>query len=183
MNSSYHTIEDIQNRIKQIIVEKKTGKVIVKPQTKFDNDLQDGISAENLMLRIIRKKYPKAIRIKSYFKKFDIFVPETSQKFEIKYDRVSELTGNIAIEFEYDGKPSGIKTSEADYFIFVTNRKAFIIKTDKLKKLIIETEMFLKVVKGGDNNKSKMYLIRINDFEKYNGVKTFLKDSKLLQNL
>ena len=90
----------------------------------------------------------------------------TNKKIEVKSERGMWMkTGNICIEYESYGKPSGIITTEADFWfhnlcidddIFCT----FIFDVPKLKQLIDKLD-FKKSVCGGDNKASKMWLVNI----------------------
>lgn len=116
----------------------------VKPtkadRKKFDLDLQYGQKFEDNFLNII-----------------------ANSKIEVKTERGMWLkTGNIAIEYESYGKPSGIMATEADYWIHNLCQDDFIFfsiftSVENLKKLINLNSF--KTVSGGDHNASKMYLI------------------------
>ena len=70
------------------------------------------------------------------------------KKIEVKTERgMWSKTGNIAIEFESYGKPSGINATESDY--------------DH------------KVVKGGDNWASKMFLVNLSKLFSTDTLKLF----------
>jgi len=68
------------------------------------------------------------------------------KKIEVKSERGMWMrTGNIAIEFESYGKPSGIAATESDYWfhnlcvedeVFAT----LVFKTDNLKKIISQLD-------------------------------------------
>lgn len=54
----------------------------------------------------------------------DIFTTGRIEKFELKSETWQwEQTGNICIEFRCDGKPSGISTTEADYWVHELRRE------------------------------------------------------------
>ena len=57
-------------------------------------------------------------------------------RFEIKWDKKSTTTGNLALEFWGRSKPSGIDATTADYFVFLTNNEFFIFETKVLKNLV-----------------------------------------------
>ena len=88
-----------------------------KDRKKFDIDLAYGKVREDMIKEILQDK-----------------------KIEVKSERyVWKRTGNIAIEYECYGKPSGINATEADYWfhnlcvgedIYAT----LIFKTENLKK-------------------------------------------------
>lgn len=110
---------------------------------KFDLDLQYGQVREKMVAEMLQNK-----------------------KIEVKSERGMWMkTGNIAIEFESYGKPSGIKATESDYWfhnlcvedeVFAT----LVFKTDNLRKIISQLD-YVKTVKGGDNWASKMYLLNL----------------------
>jgi hypothetical protein len=74
-------------------------------------------------------------------------------------------TGNIAIEYEFNGKPSGISTTKADYWAFVLGDKSLVvfIKTENLKDIARAWFKSGSVVSGGDFNSSKMILVPITE--------------------
>lgn len=121
-----------------------TGLTPTKPnRKKFDLDLEYGKVREKMVADMLQDK-----------------------KIEVKSERGMWMkTGNIAIEFESYGKPSGIAATEADYWfhnlcvedeVFAT----LVFKTDNLKKIIEQLD-YVKTVKGGDNWASKMYLLNL----------------------
>lgn len=83
------------------------------------------------------------------------------QKIEVKTDRLAHLTGNIAVEFRYKGYPSGISTTEADYwaFVFFNHLRIIFIEINELKAIARECYKEGKIKNGGDNNMSEMVLI------------------------
>ena len=106
----------------------------------------------------------------------------TNKKIEVKSERGMWMkTGNICIEYESYGKPSGIITTEADYWfhnlcieddIFCT----LIFDVPKLKKLMDKLD-FKKSVSGGDHKASRMWLVNIRKLFTSDVFKTF-KDLK-----
>lgn len=92
----------------------------------------------------------------------------TNAKIEVKSERDLWIkTGNIVIECESRGKPSGIRTTEADYWFHNLVKDGEILVTialpvKKLKEYIIKNRPY--VVKGGDDNTSRLFLINISDF-------------------
>jgi hypothetical protein len=58
----------------------------------------------------------------------------TNKTIEVKCDRIAVKTGNVYIEYESRGKPSGISTSQADYWVYKFDEEsAVIFKTEALK--------------------------------------------------
>jgi|TARA_R100001224_G_scaffold27167_2_gene14609 hypothetical protein len=130
-----------------------------KDRKKFDIDLQYGTIREEKII--------------------DMFV---NKKIEVKSERGMWMkTGNICIEYESYGKPSGIITTEADFWfhnlciddnIFCT----LIFDIPKLKQLIDKLD-FKKSVSGGDHNASRLWLVSIQKLFTSDVYKTF-KDLK-----
>ena len=67
---------------------------------------------------------------------------ETSDgiKYEVKADEMSLRTNNFFIEFIGYGKPSGITTTEAKFYILTDTKIYYLIDVDELKKICIDNE-------------------------------------------
>ena len=117
-----------------------------KDRKKFDLDLQYGQVREKIVADMLQDK-----------------------KIEVKSERgMWSQTGNIAIEYECYGKPSGINATKSDYWfhnlcvgdeVFAT----LVFETKMLKKIINASinENQVRSVSGGDHNASRMYLMNI----------------------
>lgn len=83
-------------------------------------------------------------------------------KIEVKRDFKCYSTGNLFIEYRYKGRPSGISTTEAEYYCIVYQEDRYLfIKTNKLKEVCrryIGTE---RDRVGGDSNLSQGILVPI----------------------
>ena len=133
-----------------------------KDRKKFDLDLEYGQVREDKVAEMLQDK-----------------------KIEVKSERdIWQSTGNIAIEYECWGKPSGIKATESDYWfhnlcigddIFCS----LVFDTKVLKKIVDKLDTF-KTVSGGDGNASRMYLVNLPKLFSSDVVKAFkeLKDDK-----
>ena len=91
-------------------------------------------------------------------------------KYEVKSDRMACRTGNVAIEIACNGKPSGVSTTEANFYayfiIFPTmSPTLYLIPTDALKELIIDNKY--RRVKGGDGWRSEMILVPIEELYEF----------------
>ncbi len=88
------------------------------------------------------------------------------KKIEVKSERgVWYNSGNIAIEYESYGKPSGIAATESDYWFHNlclgdTTFATLVFKTEVLKSIIDQLDN-IRSVSGGDGYKSKMYLLNL----------------------
>lgn len=108
--------------------------------------------------------------------KFDLQVGQTyenqlaeliNKKIEVKRDFRAMETGNIFVEYESRNKPSGLATSEANYWVYWLSEKHFItIEKNELKILCRKYLNTNRDVLGGDNNTSKGILLPIIDFLK-----------------
>ncbi len=100
------------------------------------------------------------------------------KKIEVKSERdVWQKTGNIAIEYECYGKPSGINATESDYWfhnlcIGDETFATLVFDTASLKR-IIENLDTKRSVSGGDNNASRMYLLNLQKLFSSDVIKAF----------
>jgi len=94
---------------------------------------------------------------------------------------VWQKTGNIAIEYECYGKPSGINATESDYWfhnlcIGSETFATIVFDTASLKRIIDNLDN-KRVVSGGDHNASKMYLLNLQKLFSSDVIKAF-KENK-----
>ena len=88
-----------------------------------------------------------------------------AKKCEVKTERDTwSRTGNICIEIESYGKPSGLTSTEAEIWVhnLVKDNElccSLMFNTDKLRKIM--KDMKPRTVMGGDNLASKLYLVNI----------------------
>lgn len=90
-----------------------------------------------------------------------------NSKIEVKTEKDKwKQTGNIVIEYESRGKPSGIITTEADYWL---HNMAYgdnivfsiLVSVTTLRRYIAQHNP--RSVIGGDDMTSKLYLIKLTD--------------------
>ena len=123
---------------------------------KFDLDLQYGQVREKIVADMLQDK-----------------------KIEVKSERGMWLqTGNIAIEYESYGKPSGINATNSDYWFhnLCVGDEVFgtlVFETKMLKKIINASinNNQVRSVSGGDHNASRMYLLNIQNLFSQNIIK------------
>lgn len=126
-----------------------------KDQKKFDLDLKFGEIREDKIREMFEDK-----------------------KIEVKSERGMWMkTGNICIEYESYGKPSGIKATESDYWFhnLCVGDKEFctIVFDTNMLKLIVDKLDTFKTVSGGDHNASKMYLVNLQKLFSSDVIKAF----------
>ena len=132
----------------------------VKDRKKFDLDLQYGKVREKLVADMLQDK-----------------------KIEVKSERgLWQKSGNIAIEYQSYGKPSGIDATESDYWFhnLCVGEETFctlVFDTNSLKKIIRNLDS-KKSVSGGDNNASRMYLLNLQKLFSTDVIKTFVDEEK-----
>ena len=130
-----------------------------KDRKKFDIDLSYGKVREQMVADMLQDK-----------------------KIEVKSERDMWMrTGNIAIEYESYGKPSGIAATESDYWfhnlcigdeVFAT----LVFDTNSLKRIIDNLD-YKKIVSGGDNKASRMYLLNLQKLFSSDVIKAFKENA------
>jgi len=130
-------------------------KPIKEDRKKFDLDLEYGEIREEKIAKML-----------------------TGKKIEVKSERGMWMkTGNICIEYESYGKPSGIKTTEADYWfhnLCVGDNEfcTLVFDTNMLRTIVNELDSF-KTVSGGDHNASRMFLVNLQKLFSSDVIKAF----------
>jgi hypothetical protein len=132
----------------------------IEDRKKFDIDLEYGKVREKQVADMLQDK-----------------------KIEVKSERdVWQKTGNIAIEYESYGKPSGINATEADYWFhnlcIGEDTFATIVFDTKSLKRIIDNLDYKRSVSGGDNNASRMYLLNLQKLFSSDVIKAFKETGK-----
>jgi len=112
----------------------------------FDLDLRLGEIAENAFTDILK-----------------------NQRVEVKREQSKwAKSGNIAIEYQWNGMPSGIATTPAEFWVQAIYNSSnellacFVFPTEKLKALAKKFYNAGHVVASGDDKKGKSILIPIN---------------------
>ena len=134
----------------------------------FNRDLKTGQVYEDIVLKKIQDKYPQAYKQEGYCKDWDIYVPELSIGIEVKSDQKSQYTGNIVIEIEFNGKPSGLTTTKAQYWVIFDSDLYIWFKVGDIRRCIKENDLFpAQFVGKGDSKMKTAYLIKKNLLLKY----------------
>jgi len=125
----------------------------------FHEDLERGKAIEKKALEVIRKKYPSASLIEA-FKGYDIWIPELHKSVEVKYDPMSNETGNIVVEIEMNNKASALITTTADYWLFYDDHVFMLIKPMSIVNCIFQEKLtFVEFVGTGDRSRKKAFLV------------------------
>lgn len=87
-----------------------------------------------------------------------------NKKIEVKNDKIAHKSGRVFVEFECRGKPSGITTTQSDFWAFVlTTGVVIIVSKDRLTELCNNEYNNGNVIRGGDRNTSQGFLINLDD--------------------
>ena len=84
---------------------------------------------------------------------------------EVKRDRVVSETRNIAIEVSYKQAPSGLMTTEAEWWAFLLSGDNYndeiviLIKTERLKEIVSEYRELHGTMRGGDGYQAELVLL------------------------
>ena len=112
----------------------------------FIDNLEFGNKAERRTAKLLHATYNLLTISFNNDHRYDILMhsPRLNKRitFEVKDDTRTKETGNIVVEHESWGKPSGITTTEADYWVFSHHSTYHIIETPALKSLISTNSHF-----------------------------------------
>ena len=135
----------------------------------FQSDLAYGEQGELFVLKKLHYKYPKAYKVEGYCKEWDLFVPEKNIGVEVKSDRATHKTGNVVIENKYGGAPSGIETTKATWWEYITKDNLYWITPDKIKECIKDNNLQSLdcAPLNGDTKRKNLYLIKETLFKEY----------------
>ena len=144
-----------------------------KGQKNFNIDLKESnrVVAE-IVNPILESRGVKLIRYsnsedKIERKQFDGEYMKEHLKFTIEHktDYRCAETGNIFLEHNDRGKPSGILTTTADYITYYVIEKLYIIETYKFKEILHLA--FKDDIEGGDEYLARGYLFEWNKIRDY----------------
>lgn len=88
--------------------------------------------------------------------------------YELKTDYKSEETGNIAIEYRFKDKLSGAFKSEATYFVIELKTEYLIINRNEFVHWVVKNYRNFISTKGGDNNNSSLFLVKLKELKESN---------------
>lgn len=125
----------------------------------FQIDLERGVEAERKVLETLQILYPCATLVNA-FKGYDIWVPELELGVEVKYDPMSNETGNFLIEYEMNNKPSALMTTTAKLWAFFDDTRIMFIKPRSIIRCIFDLRLTHRVIRGpNDFADKKCFLV------------------------
>ena len=134
----------------------------------FQSDLEVGEASERDLMGICRGKGRTPVKVEGKFSGYDFFVAETKLAYEVKKDYKSAHTGNVVIEIEMYGKPSGLMATIADIWIFDFPAAYLFIKPDRIKDCIVEGGYRVREFVGnGDTHSKRAYLVELETLKPY----------------
>ena len=136
----------------------------------FADDVVVGEGYEKLVLAKIKRKYPLVYKREGYFKDYDLYIPETNESVEVKFDLLSEKTGNFFFEVASDDRPSGLFTSKSDFYIICNTKEMFFFSTDHLINLSKDYRLLRSGSRGSDASRTgfllkRNYIIELVEFD------------------
>lgn len=123
----------------------------------WEKALPFGKRYEKKFLSLVQRAYPRAMLMDGNFKYYDLWIPEIKKTIEVKVDIKSNETGNLVVEIEHYGKPTGLSITKATYWVFYDGDWIWI-ETDSLRH-IVKDHPVCKFVGRGDTVQKKAYLI------------------------
>jgi hypothetical protein len=148
---------------------------IIGRMSNFDRCATLGKKYEQLSTRIFQNNRFEIAE--GYFPDWDVKLinndddnPEVEVEvtLECKSDTFAARTNQLAIEFEYDGRPSGIQTTKADFWVhyIVGTNNYYLIPVDYLRQMIQDGKWNNRV-RGGDGRRSFLYIIDAELFSRF----------------
>lgn len=117
------------------------------------------------------------------FKAYDY--KTTLGKYEVKSDRLAYKYGcrTMFIEYECNGKPSGINSTEADFWFYFMVKpsgsfEVYRIPTDILKK---ECSATLRMIAGGDGGRVRGHIVAVEKLQEYKLVSVVIPEKKEIE--
>jgi hypothetical protein len=139
----------------------------------FNQDLLLGKKYEVMLLDYLDKDEYDEVEFapNQRFVEWDVKVTRGAleAKYEVKADRLTAKTGNFCMEYECAGQPSGISSTQANYYAYFvihgSEQDLYLIPVARIKELIAQGAY--KKMNGGDGYRSRFYLIPKAVFAEY----------------
>jgi hypothetical protein len=152
----------------------------------FDTDLLEAHEKENLFGKIFSESRHNCeittSQDKGSFSDWDVKIYFTDHKkeltFEVKQDKMTQSTGNIAVEYQRTLKsgeirPTCISISKADVWAYWVANSFWLIDTESLRQMIADKKYKADISGAGEGNRASVYL-----FDK----KVFFKHAEPIKN-
>lgn len=142
----------------------------------FVTDLAISVETEREVARLVKRYFGDDVQIQfCNDNRYDLIFDYEGKPFsiEVKEDFSCMNTGNVCVEFECRGKPSGIAVSKANFFIYKVHESPvrhgyYICSTKTLRKQIEIGAYFRTFQAGGDaGSGTKGYLFKLDKFKSF----------------
>ena len=128
---------------------------------KFYTDLDKGEAGEDVIAKYFNNRGWRTKSNPNKNSDYDIILLKNNKiiRLEVKTDEYYKKlrTNNMVFEVSCNGKPSGLNSSKAHYYVyyFPEEKMAYIASISKIKSIIGQCI----TVMGGDKKASKLYLV------------------------
>jgi len=149
---------------------------ILQGQYNFKQDIITGEKGEDVIIQHLNSLgFALLNKNKDYRYDYKMKYGDKIITYEQKTDIYPRDTGNLVVEFESRGKPSGISVTESDYFLtyFPHFKEVWNIRTSDLKSLIGYLQPEIRANSGDKNSNTKLYML------KKSRVRNFFKVHKI----
>lgn len=126
--------------------------LLISVMNNFTNDLAEAKETEARVAEIFWAQW-----VDWFFKEYDL-------KVEVKKDLLYHRTGNVAIEIRYKWEPSW-RIDWADVLVYEIEQSLRVCKTQSIKAYLKQCTDRYKLIRWGDNNKSLIALVPLDDFK------------------
>jgi len=92
---------------------------------------------------------------------------ELRTSLEIKHDKACERTGNVAIEVECNGKPSGIETTQAQWWVWVIRDEMLMVPVEQVRAL---AKTHGQPKPAGDGMRARIVLVPLTTLREASGI-------------
>lgn len=124
----------------------------MQSDTTFVIDLEQGEAVERrLAVLLVQRGRHKAVdKVTGYCKEYDL-VADNGERYEVKFDRyaMEKRSTNLAFEYFYQGKPSDISTTPAQFWAHYDGTFFYILAVAPFKDWIVMNKLYLRKVKSG----------------------------------
>jgi len=126
----------------------------------WDSKLAEGNKNELEIIELFKNVFPDIDFYKDgKQKEADLCIPSHQTLLEVKYDAMSDETGNFGIEYLWRGNKSGLAATKAHWYIMSDSSNHHIFKSYHLKDFLKLNWQYFKKVKGGDDGDAELILV------------------------
>lgn len=143
----------------------------------FKIDLEPAKRAERWVKETLEEDFGTVLQAEETNINYDLLIRKTGKKVEVKYDRLSKTTGQVAVETESYGKYKGVIRSTSDFYAIVCYDRDWseiiegfkkkgmwvcaIVSTNLLREMVLSKPY--KETYGGDNKGTKISLVPVKE--------------------